>query len=251
MERILINPKIWIQTGVVLMYGSNLDADYHSHVAIQVIWPKTNSSCQLNNKDIDGLAIIDSTVKHCLNMVEGWILLIEPTSLLGAHLKELLNGHDTLYMGNPYEGFINESISKTDALKQLLPLCTKLNIAPDLLDKNEHAITDQRIGNLLIELRTSFQNNNLIPESWKASDVARRLYLSESRFLHLFSEQVGIPWRPFLLWKRMMCALTNILSGLNATEAAHTAGFSDGSHLSRTFKNTFGMTIQQAKKLAK
>lgn len=247
----MITPKIWIQTGVVLIYGSNLDANYHSHVSIQVIWPKANSNCQLNNQDIDGLTIVDSKVNHCLKMVEGWILLVEPTSLLGAHLKELLNERDTVYLDISFEKFQNEPIDKAEAVEQLLPLCIKLNIASELLENNAHSITDKRIENLLVELNASFQNNNLNPESWKASDVATRLHLSESRFLHIFTEQVGIPWRPFLLWKRMMCALTNILSGSNATEAAHTAGFSDSSHLSRTFKSTFGMTLQQAKKLAK
>jgi len=46
-----------------------------------------------------------------------------------------------------------------------------------------------------------------------------------------------------------MCAVQAILNNTSATEAAHLAGFSDSAHLSRTFKNTFGMTIRQARAL--
>ena len=75
--------------------------------------------------------------------------------------------------------------------------------------------------------------------------------LSESRFLHLFSQELGITWRPYLLWRRMMCAIQAIINNSSATEAAHLAGFSDSAHLSRTFRTTFGMTITQALALFK
>lgn len=83
------------------------------------------------------------------------------------------------------------------------------------------------------------------PSNWRASEVADKLALSESRFLHLFSQEMGIPWRPYLLWCRMICAVRAVLNGHSATDAAHLAGFSDSAHLSRTFRKTFGMTMSQ------
>ena len=78
--------------------------------------------------------------------------------------------------------------------------------------------------------------------------LADELNLSESRFLHLFKAEMNIAWRPYLLWRRLLCAINSLQRGLSATEAAHVAGFSDSAHLSRTFRNNFGMTIRQVTK---
>ena len=87
------------------------------------------------------------------------------------------------------------------------------------------------------------------PDVWRAHEVATQLSLSTSRFLHLFREQMGIPWRRYLLWRRIICAIQSMLAGCSATDAAFATGFSDSAHLSRTFKSNFGMTIRQAQRI--
>lgn len=72
------------------------------------------------------------------------------------------------------------------------------------------------------------------------SELASRACLSESRFIHLFTEHVGIPPRRYLLWVRLMDALEAAVRGESLTTAAHDAGFADSAHLSRSFKRMFG-----------
>ena len=72
--------------------------------------------------------------------------------------------------------------------------------------------------------------------------IAEEVGLSESRLIHLFKEQVGIPIRRHLLWLRLVAAIEQALEGVSLTTAAHNAGFADSAHLSRTFKQTFGIT---------
>jgi AraC-like DNA-binding protein len=72
--------------------------------------------------------------------------------------------------------------------------------------------------------------------------IADEIGLSESRFIHLFKEQVGIPFRRYLLWLRLVEAIELVLDGVSLTTAAHTAGFADSAHLSRTFRRMFGIT---------
>lgn len=74
-----------------------------------------------------------------------------------------------------------------------------------------------------------------------AASVAKVACLSESRFLHLFKEQVGLPLRRFLLWGRIIDTIDAILAGNDLTMAAHAGGFSDSAHFSRTFRETFGL----------
>jgi AraC-like DNA-binding protein len=66
--------------------------------------------------------------------------------------------------------------------------------------------------------------------------------LSVSRFLHLFSEMVGVPFRRFRIWNRLRAASGMALRGANLTGAAISAGFSDSAHFSRLHRETFGVT---------
>jgi AraC family transcriptional regulator len=74
-----------------------------------------------------------------------------------------------------------------------------------------------------------------------AADAAGVACLSESRFSHLFVEEVGLPFRTFLLWRRLMRAVDQIAAGESLTTAAHQAGFADSAHFSRTFHRMFGL----------
>jgi AraC-like DNA-binding protein len=66
--------------------------------------------------------------------------------------------------------------------------------------------------------------------------------LSVSRFLHLFSTEIGVPFRRFRIWNRLRAASSMALRGANLTEAAISAGFSDSAHFSRLHRDTFGVT---------
>jgi len=257
----VIKPTLWIQPGVVIIYGANIDADPHSHQAIQLIWPQHNSACKLNDKNIAGLTIIGSTTEHQLQMSEGWILLIEPKSELGELLSETLENQPckTLDLAL-FDG--EKPSAETDNINQFLtPLFQQLALTNqalknvtlpcDTLSFNRSTVKDKRIQQLLTTFNQCLLGNCLKPSNWRASQVASQLALSESRFLHLFRLELGIAWRPYLLWRRMMCAIQALINNKSATEAAHQAGFSDSAHLSRTFRNTFGMTIRQALSLFK
>ena len=72
------------------------------------------------------------------------------------------------------------------------------------------------------------------------SPVAATVGLSASRFQHVFTEQVGVPFRRYRAWCRMRAAISEAASGSNLTVAAHAAGFADQAHFSRAFRQTFG-----------
>ena len=69
-------------------------------------------------------------------------------------------------------------------------------------------------------------------------DVA---HLSESRLLHLFKTEFGLPIRNYILWYRLQIALKLVIRGHSLTEAAHEAGFSDQAHLTRTSVKMIGI----------
>jgi len=79
-----------------------------------------------------------------------------------------------------------------------------------------------------------------VEDDTSLDSLASAVGLSPSRLMHVFTESVGIPLRPYLAWLRVQRSACAILAGASVTEAAHVAGFSDAPHLSRTFKRRLG-----------
>ena len=77
-------------------------------------------------------------------------------------------------------------------------------------------------------------------ESHTLQSLAAAVHLSPSRLRHVFSEQVGVALRRFVVWTRVRHAVRLALTGASLTEAAHAAGFADAAHMSHTFRRMFG-----------
>ncbi len=104
----------------------------------------------------------------------------------------------------------------------------------------EHAVetVDPRIKAAIDLLKGKY-----LTEKLAVTDLARKIGLSESRLRHLFTEQVGIPVRRYVLWLRLMTAVQFAVQGEPLTQAAYSAGFADSAHLCRTFRRMYGTSL--------
>lgn len=96
------------------------------------------------------------------------------------------------------------------------------------------AVVDARIERMIRSLWQSDRQVSL-------GEAAAKVALSPGRFRHLFVEQTGQSFRSYQLWMRLQRAIDAISNGATATDAAHTAGFSDAAHLTRTFRKMMGI----------
>lgn len=71
-----------------------------------------------------------------------------------------------------------------------------------------------------------------------ASDIC----LSESRFLHLFSQEAGVPFRRFKTWKRARAFLGYVTQDMKLTDVALDAGYPDATHFSHSIRQIYGLT---------
>ena len=90
-------------------------------------------------------------------------------------------------------------------------------------------------------LLTRLRNSGLDDDT-SLQGLARSVSLSPGRLMHVFTESIGIPLRPYLAWLRVQRAACAILDGASLNDAAHLAGFADASHMSRTFRRRLGGT---------
>lgn len=105
----------------------------------------------------------------------------------------------------------------------------------DLLHIHHERRGDERI------LRSLARLGAAPGEEHSLASVAAEAKLSESRYLHLFKQATGVPFRRYRQWIRIGAATRAIARGQSLTEAALAAGFASSSHFSFAFKEMFGM----------
>ena len=236
--------QLIIEPGVLAIFGAVPKTAAHKHTLIQITLPMGGADMNLTlpNHDaiqLTGANIINQAVSHQLTMQAGWVILVEPSCNLGTQLTAKLADKEFI------EIKINKKLGSTQSLSELLTLC---GLTPSPLTTAPQTILDARIARLLDKLNHCIGKECVKPQQWRAADIAAELNLSESRFLHLFKDTMQIPWRPYLLWRRLICAVHTLQQGKTATEAAYIAGFSDSAHLSRTFKKQFGLSLREYQK---
>ncbi|KAF7768792.1 hypothetical protein PCIT_a3290 [Pseudoalteromonas citrea] len=230
-------PTVIIEPGILAVQTHVLDTTSHQHTLQQITLPI--GSVHLNVTTAQGIQsynntaiIIKESVPHQLTMHAGWVILIEPTSQVGLQVSAMLAGQEAYLLNIPH------APDEFSHLPTLLGLC-------NLRFQQQTHQYDPRISQLLKHLDQCLAGTCIKPAHWLAKDIAQQLNLSQSRFLHLFKENMGLAWRPYLLWRRLICAITALQADHTATQAAYMAGFSDSAHLSRTFKKQFGITLQK------
>lgn len=95
---------------------------------------------------------------------------------------------------------------------------------------------DPRIRSALLCLS---EEQTVMPSRTQLAAMTR---LSESRFNHLFSAQMGVCFRRYRLWLQLRAAISQWPRQCTLTEAAMQGGFSDAAHFSRVFRDMFGLT---------
>ncbi|MGF6446544.1 AraC family transcriptional regulator of arabinose operon [Paraburkholderia youngii] len=96
--------------------------------------------------------------------------------------------------------------------------------------------TDARVDAVACWLRTH------LPPRTEPARLAGLCGLSESRLAHLFAQATGSAMREYLLWTKMRKAAEMFAAGSTLTDIAHSTGFADLAHLTRTFKRYFDLT---------
>lgn len=103
-------------------------------------------------------------------------------------------------------------------------------------ERLETPVRDTRVQNTIDRIKAAPRDRV------SALACAEDICLSESRFLHLFRREVGVPFRQFKAWKRARIFLTYVTQDLRLTDVALDAGYPDATHFSHSIRDVYGLT---------
>jgi len=214
----------------------------HAHHAIQIV-VAIEGTVGIRGKRGDWRmgngVVVRPDVVHAYNAngALGAMIFVDPESLEGVWLRSSLRDEITLVPPSRLASCAGE-------LRRFIeqPL-ESLEVAA-LIKHRVHALCagappsrrlDARVTRVLAAIREADDLRMSI------EDAAAMVFLSPSRFAHLFKQQVGLPFRRYMLWRKLARAVLMIGRERTISTAAHEADFADAAHLTRTFYQMFGI----------
>lgn len=206
----------------------------HAHHALHVI------ACiegELEIATADGTqkapgVVTAADVVHAIDARGSEVLLVflDPESDLGAWLQASLAG-SVRVLTDRERAQLTREVDPLAVMREDTWLRTARAVlgAGDSEPRRVHP----RVRKLLRLLRASVEDTSL-------ETLAAAVGLSPDRLMHVFTESIGIPLRPYLAWLRLQRAAAAISRGQPLASAAHAAGFADAAHMTRTFRRMLG-----------
>jgi AraC family transcriptional regulator len=237
------SPRWYLWDGGFLAVGRSRGVvPPHSHHAVQIALPVDGT---VRIADASGEwracpgAIVRPDVTHsfdgCGTM--GAMLFVDPESLEGLWLRASLMSDITvvpetrlLECTEPLRTFAERPLEALDAASLVRHCVEALCAGPPPSRR-----LDTRVTRVLQAVHASDDLRLSL------DDAAARVFLSPGRFAHLFTEHVGLPFRRYMLWRKLTRAMVAVGRGGSLSQAAHAAGFADSAHLTRTFNQMFGI----------
>ena len=236
----MIDPKpgAWVWPAAMIVWGPGSTSARHSHHCIQLVMV-LQGKLRIRSGTGDpwrtrGAALVRPDANHEVD-ARGRTLLIgfvDPESELGTVLMERIKGDISPVPATQVEQWRLSLGSK------LTPMRVERWVRQYLLNGRKHAAIHPGVRRVLKYLRENLGKGTDV--SLKA--LAEVSGVSASRLTHVFTESVGVPVRPYILWLRLQRACYDLMNGATATEAAQIAGFSDSAHQTRTFRRMLGTT---------
>ncbi len=216
----------------------------HAHYALQVAFGGTHG-IRFRSRDADPWTdyagvVIASRHPHAMDATcvpHSAVILVDPETRAGRALVErYVQRGITALADEVVQPVATHLFSVWQASRDVADITVAARAAVDELAGGFEpaVISDERV------LRATAYIRSHLDQQLTLEAVASEACLSPSRFRHLFVEQTGTAFRPYVLWRRFIRAWELVMSGASISAAAHAAGFADAAHLTRTSRTMFG-----------
>jgi AraC-like DNA-binding protein len=230
--------------GIIWIGTAGEATDFHAHHAIQVTLALSGGEVRFRRPGEDWTAhkaaIVTAHQPHAFEARGELVALIlaEPESREGRAIQQR---YSSGIASLPADAFARESAALAAAFNGGASDAELVACARALISTlaSAHPLParplDQRIERAIALLRER------PGDAITMAEIADAVHLSPERFRHLFLQETGIRFRPYVLWLRLELAVACSAAGNSLTDAAYAGGFADSAHFSRTFKRMFGI----------
>ncbi len=228
--------RIFLDAGTILYLGPGSVADVHAHHAVQFVWSReAGVRLELQGRSVERRAVlVPANEPHALIAPDRQLalLLVESHGARGKQLdrlarrdigRELVDELSTV-------GFPTPALSRSEAADWCSTVLRSLGTEPG---RGELSSVSRRA--------VAYIERSLAAVP-RLGDAAAKVGVSPTRLTHVFTREVGIPFRRFVLWARIKRAVSVFQQGDDLTGSAVSAGFNDAAHFSRTFRSMFGLS---------
>ena len=238
-----VGPSAFTWPAALFVWGPGSRSDLHRHHCVQLVLA-LEGTLRFRQRPRQhwttcGAVLVRADVWHEINARGSSVLIafVDPESELGAALAE----RTVTDIVSVPAGTVAEWRAQLGDPAWLTAAGVEPWVNGSLLRDRREPLIDPRIKRVLRQLPNRLTN----AEAVSLQAVAASVRLSPSRFLHLFTKSVGVPLRPYVLWLRLQCGASELARGTSVADAAHTAGFYDAAHFTRTFRRMIGATPRQ------
>ena len=233
-------PGVLLWPAAMIVWGPGETSSGHAHHCVQLVMALEGSLRIRNEPDqewVEGVAaLIKPDVRHEVDARGSMTLIafVDAESALGAALRDRVIAEITLLTAAE----VSRWRTRLCAPDRLTAEAVEAWVRDELLKSRHAPVIHPGVHRVLGYLRDQIGST----ETFTLQGLAEIAGLSTSRFMHVFTASVGVPMRPYILWLRLQRACGELMKDASATEAAHSAGFSDAAHMSRTFRRMLGTT---------
>jgi AraC-like DNA-binding protein len=223
--------EVLLRPGVLAFSGSIGPTGTHAHHAVQVIVGAGPITVAGDHAECTGTHMIipaDASHRVLRGAPAGIAVFLDPDSTAGRAATH--RAHTAGWSGGPALSLPDQDAPVAAAVTELLAILAPHSTAVS------PAVRHPAVASALHCLPVVVASGTI-----RTADLAARVGISASRLTHLFTAQVGLPLRRYVLWLRLMIARDAVAGGADLTTAAHAAGFADSAHLTRTCRETFGL----------
>lgn len=216
--------------GRLLVAGAFSDLAIHHHPAVQLTvggqGPLTVTR-DGDSHDVCRAVVIASGARHAVRSDPGSGAL---TLYLGVHTPQgvALNAH------------ARHGVWVIDDGRQLAETTAALldadgpHAAVDFLVDELCAKRVEKPGSVHPQLRQAIEVvSSRVPDHIDVTSIAGAVALSPDYLGRLCKQQTGVSLSATIRWERLVAVVGHLIEGLSVTDAAHRAGFADGSHANR------------------
>ena len=221
--------------GLLVYVGPGARAARHAHDAVQIVWSTAGPfEVDLDAPRSISAGLVPAGAPHAFDAtgVDVALLLVEARGRRGEALRRLAADR----AGADVAAQLRAGVTLAEVRDPVAVLSWAEALLVELTGHDASA------GAVHPEVEAVLRYvDAVLPGMPRLAEAAAAVAWSSTRLTHVFTEQVGMPFRRFVLWTRLRRAAVAVQDGADLTTAAAETGFADSAHLSRTFRSLFGL----------